>query len=125
MPLLRRVSFATIVALFVLVASARAQQPKAVEAPKAFDVKAIDEYVARKVVDQGFVGLSLAVVREGKLVLARGYGKKSLAGGGAVTPETPFAIGSVTKQFTCACVLLLAEEGKLSVHDKVAKYYPS
>ena len=35
-----------------------------------------------------------------------------------------FAIGSVTKQFACACILLLAEEGKLSVDDKVAKYYP-
>ena len=40
-------------------------------------------------------------------------------------PETPFAVGSVTKQFTCACVLLLAEDGKLSVDDKVAKYYPN
>ena len=41
-----------------------------------------------------------------------------------VEPDTSFAVGSVTKQFTCACVFLLAEQGKLSVDDPVAKYYP-
>jgi CubicO group peptidase (beta-lactamase class C family) len=60
---------------------------------------------------------------DGEIVLAKGYGRSALNGTPA-TAETPFAIGSVTKQFTCACILKLAEAGKLSVHDKVAKYYP-
>ena len=85
---------------------------------------AIDAYVAAQVRDQGYAGLSLTIVREGKVVLAKGYGKRLLEEEAPVEPETPFAVGSVTKQFTCACVLLLAEEGKLSIDDKVAKYEP-
>jgi len=65
----------------------------------------------------------VAIMIDGKVALAKGYGLSALDGA-AVTPETPFAIGSITKQFTCACVLKLAEAGKLSVNDKVAEYYP-
>jgi D-alanyl-D-alanine carboxypeptidase len=103
----------------------RAQAPKTAEPPKTFDLAAIDAYVADQVRDQGYAGLSLAIVRDGKVVLAKGYGKRLVEEGAPVDPDTPFAIGSVTKQFICACVLLLAEEGKLSVEDKVAKYEPS
>jgi CubicO group peptidase (beta-lactamase class C family) len=88
-------------------------------------VKAIDTYLAAQVGLAGRVGLSVAIVRDGQVVLEKGYGKRSLADGRPVDAGTLFAIGSVTKQFTCACVLLLAEDGKLSVHDPVAKYYPS
>ena len=102
----------------------RAPTPKPTDPPKTFDLAAIDAYVAAQVRDQGYPGLSLAIVRDGKVVLAKGYGKRSLEDGAPVEPDTPFAVGSVTKQFTCACVLLLAEEGKLSVDDKVAKYFP-
>ena len=75
--------------------------------------------------DEGYAGLSLTIMREGKVVMAKGYGKRLVEQGAAVEPDTPFAVGSVTKQFTCACVLLLAEEGKLSIDDKVAKYEPN
>ena len=64
-------------------------------------------------------------MRDGKVVLAKGYGKRLLEKAAAVVPDTMFAVGSVTKQFTCACILLLAEEGKLSIDDKVAKYEPN
>jgi D-alanyl-D-alanine carboxypeptidase len=103
---------------------ARAESPKAAEPPKTFDLAAIDAYVAAQVRDQGYAGLSLTIMREGKVVMAKGYGKRLLDKGASVESDTPFAIGSVTKQFTCACVLLLAEEGKLSIDDKVAKYEP-
>ena len=49
--------------------------------PKTFDLKAIDAYVEAQVRDQGYPGLSLAIVREGKIVLAKGYGKRSLEDG--------------------------------------------
>ncbi|HEY8378714.1 MAG TPA: serine hydrolase domain-containing protein, partial [Nannocystis sp.] len=51
-------------------------------------------------------------------------GKRSLASGEPVTVDTPFAIGSITKQFTCAGVLLLAEDGKLGLDDPIARYRP-
>ena len=63
-------------------------------------------------------------MKEGKPVFVKGYGKTSVKDGEDVGPDTMFGAGSVTKQFTCACILLLAEEGKLSIQDKVAKYYP-
>jgi CubicO group peptidase (beta-lactamase class C family) len=101
--------------------------PAAAEAPrlpKSFDPPAVDAYVAHQVKTKGFVGVGLAVARDGQVVLAKGYGQASREDGIPTTADTPFAIGSVTKQFTCACIFLLAEEGKLSVQDKVAKYYP-
>ena len=94
----------------------------AAEAP--FDAPAVDALVAAEVKARGLVGITLAVARDGKIVLSRGFGLASLADRRPVTEETMFAIGSVTKQFTCACILLLAEDGKLSPQDKVAKYYP-
>jgi CubicO group peptidase (beta-lactamase class C family)/dienelactone hydrolase len=102
----------------------RAPAPKPSDPPQTFDLKAIDAYVAAQVRERGYPGLSLAILREGKVVLAKGYGKRSLEEGDPVEPETMFSVGSVTKQFTCACILLLAEEGKLSVDDNVARYFP-
>lgn len=106
-------------------ATASAVSPEPPSKPQHFDVAAIDAYVAAQVERKGFVGLSLAIVRDGELVLARGYGKSSLATGAPVEPDTTFAIGSVTKQFTCASVLLLAQDGRLARTDPVAKYYPA
>jgi CubicO group peptidase (beta-lactamase class C family) len=57
-------------------------------------------------------------------VFAKGYGQGSLEDERPVETDTLFAIGSITKQFTCALVLLLAEEGKLSLQDPVARYFP-
>lgn len=103
------------------VASAPAGAPK----PAQFEVAAIDAYVAAQVERKGYVGLSLAIVRDGEVVLARGYGKSSLESGAPVGVDTAFAIGSITKQFTCASALLLAEDGRLKLEDRVAAYYPA
>ncbi len=78
-------------------------------------------YVARK----HLVGLSVGVAQDGKVVLAQGYGFASLADRAPVTPQTMFAIGSVTKQFTCSAALLLVESGRISMRDPVSKYFPS
>ena len=51
-------------------------------------------------------------MKDGKIVLAKGYGKRSLQEGRPVETDTLFAVGSVSKQFTCAAILLLAEDGK-------------
>ncbi len=63
-------------------------------------------------------------MKDGKIIFAKGYGKRSLVPAKAVEETTSFGVGSITKQFTCACIFLLAEEGKLSIKDPVAKYYP-
>jgi CubicO group peptidase (beta-lactamase class C family) len=94
------------------------------EPPKEFDLKAIDVYLTKQAGNNGYVGLSVTIVRDGKVALAKGYGKRSLKPDAPVETGTMFAAGSITKQFTSACVLLLAEDGKLSVKDKVSKYYP-
>jgi CubicO group peptidase (beta-lactamase class C family) len=65
-------------------------------------------------------------MQDGRITFAKGYGTTSVGKGGVpVDANTRFAIGSVTKQFTSAAIFLLAEEGKLSVHDPVAKWYPA
>jgi D-alanyl-D-alanine carboxypeptidase len=111
-------------AFLVVPIAACAQDSKPPEPPKTFDLDAIDAYVAAVVRDSGITGLSLTIVRDGKMVFSKGYGKRSLEDGAPVEPDTIFAAGSVTKQFACACILLLAEDGKLSVDDKVSKYFP-
>ena len=88
---------------------------------------AIDSYIASQLPEKGFVGLSLAIARDGKILSAKGYGKSFRFEPGLTRRRrySPFAVGSITKQFACACILLLAEDGKLSVKDPVVKYYPA
>ena len=92
--------------------------------PASFDPEAVDRYLQAEVQRQGRVGLAVTILKDGKCVLAKGYGRRSLTPPLPVETNTLFAIGSVTKQFTAACVLLLAEDGKLSVQDRVAKWFP-
>ena len=70
-------------------------------------------------------GASLLVVRDGRLVIRRSYGQANLEDRTAATPETNYRLASVTKQFTAAAILLLAEDGKLSVDDRLKKWLPS
>jgi D-alanyl-D-alanine carboxypeptidase len=118
---MRKTSLIVVLWLMCLVAIAR-PEPKA-PVPTKFDLQAIDAFLASQAQEQAIVGLSFALVRDGRVVFARGYGNSSLEKAERTTTNTLFAIGSVTKQFVCACILLLAEDGKLSVDDKVSKYF--
>jgi D-alanyl-D-alanine carboxypeptidase len=97
---------------------------QSVKPPDHFDREQIDSYLATEVLSSGRVGLAVALVKNGKVALVKGYGQASIQGNVPVDRDTLFAIGSITKQFTCACVLLLAQDGKLSVQDKVSHYFP-
>src|SRR5437879_11882932 len=73
----------------------------------------LDSLIRKTVADKHIVGLSVGVMQNGQVILAKGYGVRDLSNGAPVTPQTMFAIGSVTKQFTCTAALMLAEQGKL------------
>jgi CubicO group peptidase (beta-lactamase class C family) len=70
-------------------------------------------------------GFSFVVEYKGKPVFAKGYGLSDIAKQAPVTPDTRFAIGSVSKQFVAVSILKLAEEGKLSLDDPLARYLPT
>jgi len=69
-------------------------------------------------------GCTVGVIRDGEFVLRRGYGMANLEYGVALSPQSVFRIGSTSKQFTAAAILLLAQEGKLSLDDDVRDYLP-
>ncbi len=69
-------------------------------------------------------GCALGIVREGSLIFARGYGMANLDHGIAVGPGTIFRTGSVSKQFTAAVIVLLAEEGAFSLDDDIRVHFP-
>jgi len=69
-------------------------------------------------------GFAFLVCAGGSAVFAKGYGVADLEVEDSVTPETRFAIGSLTKQFTAAAILLLYEEGRLSLEDRLEAYVP-
>jgi CubicO group peptidase (beta-lactamase class C family) len=70
-------------------------------------------------------GAAVAVLRNNKLVFVKGYGRANLELPAPVNAKTVFRIGSLTKQFTAAAVLLLAERGKLKIDDRLSKYLPN
>ncbi len=85
--------------------------------------KKIDEYLQNEMKSQQIPGIALAVVKDGKIVLARGYGLANVELQVPVKPETIFQSGSTGKQFTATAVMMLVEEGKLNLDDKITKYF--
>lgn len=69
-------------------------------------------------------GCALSVMRDHKIIYERGYGMADLDHNVPITPGTVFHVASMSKQFTAASILLLAQEGKLSLDDPVRKYIP-
>ncbi len=69
-------------------------------------------------------GCALSVIRDHKIIYERGYGMADLDHNIPITPTTVFHVASMSKQFTAASILLLAQEGKLSLDDPVRKYIP-
>ena len=84
----------------------------------------IDKVAAAAIASGESPGLEIAVIKNGKPVLVKSYGSANLEQHVPVSNDSIFRVGSVTKQFTAVALLLLAEEGKLSLQDKLSKYYP-
>jgi len=84
--------------------------------------KKIDAFIESELARQKIPGVALAVVKYGKPLVVKGYGMANLEHQVAVKPETIFQSGSVGKQFTAFAVMLLVEEGKIVLDDKISKY---
>ena len=85
---------------------------------------ALDEKISSALAASGAPSVSIAVVRNQQLIYAKAFGKANLAQDKTADATTRYAIGSVSKQFTAAALLLLQEQGKVSLDDKVSKYLP-
>jgi D-alanyl-D-alanine carboxypeptidase len=84
-----------------------------------------DAILAKALQSSDAPSISVAVVQDGKVVYTNAVGRASLEPERKATVDTRYAIGSISKQFTAAAILLEAEQGKLSLDDFVSKYYPS
>ena len=88
-------------------------------------VARIDSIVNRPIAAGKMAGASVAVVKGQDTILIKGYGKADLEFDVATPEDAIYEIGSVTKQFTAAAILLLAEQGKLSLTDDITKHFPN
>ncbi|HKD78252.1 MAG TPA: serine hydrolase [Candidatus Angelobacter sp.] len=91
--------------------------------PQSETVARMEQIVQSYVPGKQFMG-SVLVAQNGKILLDKGYGFANLEWQVPNTPTTKFRLGSITKQFTAASILLLEERGKLKVEDQVKKYIP-
>jgi CubicO group peptidase (beta-lactamase class C family) len=83
----------------------------------------VDAFVAGQMRTQKVPGIALAIVKDG-VVMTRGYGESNVEHHVPVTPATIFQSGSVGKQFTATAVMLLVEEGRISLEDSITRYLP-
>jgi len=84
-----------------------------------------DDLIKGEMQKHQIAGLALLVTKAGQPVKTNGYGVANLEWNVPVTKDTVFEIGSITKQFTAACILLLVEDGKLSLDDKISRHLKS
>jgi D-alanyl-D-alanine carboxypeptidase len=114
-----QIALAALAAVFPLVASG--QTVDTIDPA----LKARVDRIAAQVLEQtGVPSASVAVVQHGKLVYTHAYGHARLEPPVAATAEMRYSIGSISKQFTAAAILMLQEDGKLSLDDTVGKYIP-
>ena len=107
---LARFNIALLLALF-FVFSARADE--------------VDKFVRAVMAERSVPGASVAVIKNGKIVKKQGYGLANVELDVPVTVDTVFEIGSVSKQMTAAAVMLLVEDGKVNLDEKISKYLPA
>src|SRR5688572_5122549 len=88
------------------------------------DLKKLDAYYAKALKDWDVPGMSVAIVKDGKVIFAKGYGVKELGKPGLPDENTLYAVASNTKAMTAAIIAQLVEEGKLGWNDKVKKHLP-
>ena len=106
-----------LLALFSILAFALSAQTPQLE-------KTLDQTISKALRESGAPSVSVAVVENGSVAYAKAFGSADLAAGRAADVNTRYAVGSISKEFTAAALLLLQEQGKLSLDDPVSKYFP-
>ncbi len=94
----------------------------AAQAPALPDT--VDRFIRAELVRQKIPGLSVAVLRGDSVLLSRGYGFANLERRVPATDSTLYAVGSVTKQFAAAAIVLLSQQGRLRLDDPITRYLP-
>jgi D-alanyl-D-alanine carboxypeptidase len=87
-------------------------------------IEKIDKAATDALTRTGVPSASIAIVKDGQIAYVKAYGDARLEPKTPATPAMRYSIGSISKQFTAAAILLLQEQGKLSLDDKVGKYVP-
>jgi D-alanyl-D-alanine carboxypeptidase len=86
------------------------------------EISQVDQLVTKTLADTGVPSTEIAIVRNGQLVLTKAYGKANE--GLPARPDLPYQIASNSKQFTAVALILLRDDGKLSLDDHVSKFIP-
>lgn len=115
---MRLVFAAALVSTSLAAGAARAQDTRAL-------TRFVDSAATAAVSEQRTPGVSVAIVKAGRPLLIKGYGLADIENDVPATAETVYRIGSVTKQFTSAAIMRLAEQGKLSLDDTLQKFLPN
>ena len=82
----------------------------------------VDQYMQGQLVQQRIPGITLVVVRDGTVIYGKGYGYADRETARPVKPEDRFEIGSISKSFAASAIMLLVEDGRISLDDKLAKF---
>jgi CubicO group peptidase (beta-lactamase class C family) len=115
---MRHTYSAALLAFAVTTSSARAQDNRAL-------IRYVDSVANAAVAEHRIAGVSVAMVKSGRTILAKGYGFADLENDVPATAETVYRIGSITKQFTSAAIMRLVEQGKVSLDDTLQKFLPN
>ena len=84
----------------------------------------VDEYLKAQMERNHIPGLAVAIIRDGRMIKLQGYGQANLEWNSLATANTPFQLASSTKPITGTALMLLVQEGKIALDDKIAKYLP-
>ena len=110
--------------LTILAASMLAAPPAVAAPDTATFTRQLDAYVGKEVAAGQVPGIAVAVMRDGDVLVAKGYGLANVEHNVPVTPDTIFQLGSVGKMFTAAAVMTQVEQGKIGLDDPIAKFFP-
>jgi CubicO group peptidase (beta-lactamase class C family) len=85
-------------------------------------VSSVEAVALEELRDRQTPGAAIAIVQDGRMIYSRGFGLANVETGEEVRPEMLFRLGSTTKMFTAAAVVLLADQGKLNLHEPIGKH---
>src|SRR3954463_4515346 len=112
------------VILALMLSTATSLRAQTVTSPDPVLQRRVDSIATQVLRTTGVPSATVAVVRHGQLAYANAYGCARLNPCVSATPDMRYAIGSISKQFTAAAILLLQEEGKLSINDPISRFVP-